>query len=390
MTAGVEAFDSWIRGNFVEMNTEIEELYFAQENREAVEGIGNNIKDELVKDGTARIVEVLGEKNIFHDWEAGFSALGSVGLYLAACRRHGITDPHVDKRSPLKEASVLALQLGTALGVVPRFATSHFATNNLAINGKYRVFTSLKDELVFLDYNTRGILSFMRTSDALLRIKPLGVSHPVAYDLLVNARDALKDVMHYNEILFDKLDTDRFFYSVRPYHRPYHVGSQVYRGANAGDFAGINVIDLLLGLCNTNDASYTQLLVDKATFLNPSDQELLRKCMRHTSLMDDFLAVMDDQKGEEWYQKNLEIFLEVLQLHGEISEYHHYQLVNKYIEKPAEGLPPEYLKGVTASGPPLAVMLRSLENLKDQRAAAQRDDIPTRYIDVQRLKSSLG
>ena len=77
-------------------------------------------------------------------------------------------------------------------------------------------------------------------------------------------------------------------------------------------------------------------------------------------------------------------------MHGEIAEYHHYQLVNKYIEKPAEGLPAEYLKGVTASGPPLAVMLRSLETLKDQRVAVDRNDIPTRYADVRRLKASLG
>ena len=301
MTPGTDAFDSWIRGSFVEMNTELEEIYFAQENREAVAGIGDNIKEQLVTEGTARIVEVLAERNIYHEWNAGFNALGCVGLYLAACRRHGITDPQVDKKSPLKEASMLALQLGTALGVVPRFATSHFATNNPAVNGQYRVFTSLNDELIFLDYNTRGIFSFMRTSDALLRIKPLGISHPVTYDLLVNARDALKDVMANNVILFEKLDTDRFFFSVRPYHRPYHVGSQVYRGANAGDFAGINVIDLLLGMCDSNDAAYTQLLVDKVGFLNPSDQALLRECMRHRSLMDDFLEVMDDQKHEPWY-----------------------------------------------------------------------------------------
>jgi hypothetical protein len=54
-----------------------------------------------------------------------------------------------------------------------------------------------------------------------------------------------------------QLDVDRFFYSVRPYYKPYRVGRQEYRGANAGDFSGINEIDLLLGLCRANDPYYT-------------------------------------------------------------------------------------------------------------------------------------
>ena len=33
MTAKVKAFDEWIRGSFVEMNTKLEELYFTQEDR---------------------------------------------------------------------------------------------------------------------------------------------------------------------------------------------------------------------------------------------------------------------------------------------------------------------------------------------------------------------
>ncbi len=389
MTPGAEAFDRWIRGSFVEMNTELEEIYFAQENREAVEGIGDNIKQQLVEEGTPHIVALLAENNTYEVFDSGFSVLGCLGLYMAACRRHLITDPNNETTSPLKEASALGIQLGTALGVTPRFSTAHFSTRNPAVNGKYRVFTSLPDELVFLDYNTRGIFSFMRVADALLRIMPLGVSHPVTYDLLMHARDALKEVKANNVILFEKLDTDRFFFSVRPYHRPYRVGRHIYRGANAGDFAGINVIDLLLGLCLAKDASYSELLIDKITFLNPSDQALLRECMKHKSLMNEFLEVMDEQRREHWYQTNLEMFLEVIGLHGDIAEQHHYQLVNKFIEKPATGLPEEFLKSVTASGPPLDVMLRSLEDLRDKRLAADRDDIPTRYADVQRLKASL-
>jgi hypothetical protein len=46
-------------------------------------------------------------------------------------------------------------------------------------------------------------------------------------------------------------------------------------------------------------------------------------------------------------------------------------------------------QGMTASGPPLPVLLRSLRKLCDMRCAADRDDIPTRYADVQQLRSSL-
>jgi len=48
------------------------------------------------------------------------------------------------------------------------------------------------------------------------------------------ARAALRDVIRFNGRLIAQLDVDRFFYSVRPYYKPYRVGRQEYRGANAG------------------------------------------------------------------------------------------------------------------------------------------------------------
>jgi len=47
------------------------------------------------------------------------------------------------------------------------------------------------------------------------------------------------------------------------------------------------------------------------------------------------------------------------------------------------------LKHITASGPPLQVLLNSLEKLRDLRTAADRDDIPSRHADFQRLRISL-
>jgi hypothetical protein len=43
MTVNTENFDRWIRGSFVEMNSALEEIYFARHDRSAVEHIGDSI-----------------------------------------------------------------------------------------------------------------------------------------------------------------------------------------------------------------------------------------------------------------------------------------------------------------------------------------------------------
>lgn len=390
VTVNVSAFDRWIRGSFKEMNTELEELYFARENRADVGSAGDSIKKKLVAEGRRHIVALLAEGNTDEGFDMGFDLLGNVGLYMGACRRHEITEPSRETRSPLSEASALALQLGASLGVTPRFATSHLSTRNRAIDGVYKSFTTLEAEHLFLEYNTRGVFAYKRAADALVRILPLGVSHPLAYDLLSTAKDALKDVIAFNDTLYEKLDTDRFFYCVRPYYKPYRVGLHEYRGANAGDFAGINEIDLLLGLCSAEDLTYSQLLVDKFLYMMPQDQARLRDVMRRPSLLNAFLEHLNSQAGADWFQKNARMFLEVCDAHGRTAAQHHDLLVRRFIEKPAEALPREYLKNLTASGPPLDVLLRSLEKLRDLRLAADRADIPSRHADFQRLKASLN
>ncbi|WP_350636017.1 monodechloroaminopyrrolnitrin synthase PrnB family protein, partial [Pseudoalteromonas sp. GW168-MNA-CIBAN-0100] len=144
----------------------------------------------------------------------------------------------------------------------------------------YKRFTNLPDEKLFIDYNTQGILAYKRASDALLKILPLGISHPTCAELLKVAKQALIDVIESNNALYTQLDTERFFNCVRPYYKPHRVGNEIYRGANAGDFAGINVIDMLLGLCNANEPSYSQMLVDKFLYMMPEDQQILREAMR--------------------------------------------------------------------------------------------------------------
>lgn len=385
MTNNTEKFDDWIRTSFVQMNTELENLYFEQEDRSIVEGVGDAIKFQIRDEGHAHVVRLGEEGNTDAGFASAFDVLGNLGLYFASLRRHGLTNPDTETQSPFPEASALGLHLAASLGVTPRFATSHISTHNFAKNGVIKSLTSLESEHFFLAYNTRGIFAYKRAADALERVLPLGVSNPVAGVLLENARDALKDVILYNKVLFDTLDVDRFFYSVRPYYKPYRVGSHIYRGANAGDFSGINEIDMLLGLCTAKDASYSQTLVDKMLFMMPDCQRRLRECMTKTSILDEFLTCADTSSDTPWFQENVKIFLEVCKLHGYGAAQHHNMLVKKFIEKPSVALPKEELEQVTASGPPLPVLLHSLEVLRDLRLAAQRADMDTRYDDIARL-----
>jgi Domain of unknown function (DUF1864) len=391
MTDNAQRFDCWVRTGFVQMNTRLEELYFARPDRAAVAGTGGAIKRQLVKEGRDFIVALLEEGNTDEGFESAFGVLANVGLYMAACRRHEVTGAQAGEgASPLREASALALHLGASMGVTPRFSTSHLTTHNPAINGVYKCFTDLPDERLFLDYNTRGIFAYKRAADALVRILPLGISHPVAFDLLGDARAALEDVARWNQLLFDSLDTQRFFFCVRPYYKPYKVGLHEYRGANAGDFSGINEVDLLLGLCNANNIAYSQLLVDKFLFMMPEDQARLRDCMRRQSLLDALLGQLPAAASQDWFQRNARLFLEVCAAHGAAAAQHHDQLVRKFIVAPSALLPEKDLTHITASGPPLGVLLGALEKLRDLRMAAPREDIPSRHRDILALRRSLG
>ena len=383
----VQAFEHWIRTSFVELNTQLENLYFAQQDRAQVFGVGDEFKQVLRDEGHRHIIDLLVEGNTGDGFESAFSVLGNVGLYLAALRRHELTNPTREERSPFPEASSLALHVGASIGMAPRFATAHLTTHNLAVGGVRKSFTSLKDEFLFVDQNTRAILSFERAAGALTRIIPLGVSSPVADILFEDAKAALASVIRFNQSLFDELDVDRFFYSVRPYYKPYRVGRQEYRGANAGDFAGINEIDLLLGLCRANDPYYAQLLVDKMPFLLPADQARLRDAMTHRSLLDEFLLLVDKHHQESWFQENARAFLGVCELFARAASQHHDKLVARFIEGPAAIMDTQHLNTITASGPPLPALLRSLEILRDLRCAAKRADLPTRHEDLARLRS---
>ena len=389
MTENVREFDRWIRSSFVEMNTELEQLYFAQEHRENVAGVGDVIKQKICDDGRALIIPLVREGNTDQGFDRGFDLLGNLGLYMAALRRHDLTNPARETSSPFKEASALGMHLGASLGVAPRFATSHLTTHNVSVESVPKSFTSLQDEYVFLHYNSLGVLYLQMAADALTRILTIGISSPIAEILFEEAEKALKRVYEFNDVLFTELDIDRFFCCVRPYYKPYRVGRQEYRGANAGDFSGINEIDLLLGLCRANDPYYSQILMDKMAFMIPGDQARLRDCLRRTPLLDQFLAQSEHAKSD-WFKKNVRAYLRVSEAHGAVAAQHHNQLVNRFIEKPAEKLPEEDLGDITASGPPLPVLIAALEKLRDLRCAVERDDIVSSHADIQKLKALAG
>jgi hypothetical protein len=101
----------------------------------------------------------------------------------------------------------------------------------------------------------------------------------------------------------------------------------------------------------------------------------LRDVMRRESLLNKFLEIIDSDGSQEWFLKNARMFLDVCDAHGRTAAQHHDQLVSKYIVAPAGELPEEFLQNLTASGPPLDVLLRSLEKLRDLRLASDRADI---------------
>jgi hypothetical protein len=390
MTSHVEAFDHWIRTSFVQMNTELENLYFASNDRSRVEGVGEPIKAALRDEGHRYVVDLLEEGNTGDGFDVAFGVLGNVGMYLGSMRRHELTNPAREERSPFREASSLALHVGASLGMAPRFSTAHLSTHNLALAGVRKSFTSLPDEFLFIDENTRAILVLQRTADALASVVHLGVSSPVADVPFDTAKTSLRDAIRFNDRLMRQLDVQRFFYSVRPYYKPYRVGRQEYRGANAGDFSGINEVDLLLGLCRANDAYYSQLLVDKMLYMLPSDQARLRDCMTRRSLLDELLALREEHGSADWFQANARAYLDVCELFGQWAAQHHDALVKRFIEQPASALSDDSLQGITASGPPLSVLLHSLELLRDLRLATDRRDITTRHDDLRALRSALA
>ncbi len=390
MALTIDKLDHWIRHRFKELNTSLEEYYLGKETLIVHDDTTRPLTDSLIGEGRELIAAILANPDdIPAAYERRFHLLGNVGMYMAACRRHEVDEPLENGYSPLAEASTIASQLGSALGVAPRFMATHLQLYNRAEGGFYRTFTALDDERIFVDYNTLGLFAYAKAADALVRAMRLGVTHPIMAYLFRQAKDSLDEVLKFNQLLDNDLDVKRFFYNVRPYYKPYRVGRRDFRGANAGDFAGVNEIDLLLGLCSRDDPVYLDVIIDKKAYMPYSEQERLQDAIAQTSFLDQFLAEMEENSKLETYQENLAVFLEVCKAHGLAYAYHHDELVRKYIEDPSVHIPETQKDRLTASGPPLPVLLRALERLRDLRMGADRDDIPSRYRDLEKLRGIL-
>ena len=91
MSSHSDAFDHWIRGSFMELNTELENQYFARADRADVAQCGEAQKTQLRDEGHGHVVALLAEGDTGDGFETAFGVLGNVGMYLAALRRHELT-----------------------------------------------------------------------------------------------------------------------------------------------------------------------------------------------------------------------------------------------------------------------------------------------------------
>jgi len=370
----IDALDGWLRSDFVRINTALEEIYF----KERVDVICGRadvdaLKAELLRGG-APLMAALADMPLPADPRASYRLLGLVGHYLAACRRHEA--PLAARDGGRDAAWKISQRIGEALNVVPRFVFAHQSLFNEAIAGKFRSFTSLPDEEIFIRLNALGVLAYQRAAHALRGLADVGVTGEVAAYLFEDAEVALIDVLKFNQDLSRQLDVDRFFLNIRPYFKTYRVGDRDYRGANAGDFSAINEIDVTLGLCRMDDPFYRAIVDEKIGHVPPDDQAALRTLDRRTSLLDLFLAELDTAGATGYWRNNAARFIRVVKAHGAAYAHHHHRLVKAYVEAPSKSLASAHSAGITSSGPPLDELMTMLQRLADLRLAREGGAAP--------------
>ena len=370
----IDQLDAWLRGDFVRINTALEEAYFAGRidvicGRPDVD----ELKTQLLRLGGPLMERLAEMPGIPADPHASYRLLGLVGHYLAACQRHeaALTDEVGGRQA----AWAVSTRIGDALGVVPRFVFAHQSLFNEAIAGRYRTFTSLPDEDIFIRFNALGVLAYYRAAEALRGIANIGVSSVVAAYLFDEADAALADVLRFNQDLAKQLNVERFFFNIRPYFKTYRVGDVDYRGANAGDFSAINEIDVTLGLCSMDDPFYRAIVREKARHVPPDDQRILESLERRPSLLAAFSGELDSHGATPEWQANAARFLSVCKAHGAAYAFHHQRLVKAYVEAPSKTAHSAHTAGVTSSGPPLDEVMGMLQRLLDLRIARDHRDM---------------
>ena len=368
----IDQLDQWLRSEFIRINTALEEIYFA-ERIDVICGRADvdALKRELLQQGGPLMQRLAALPSLPDHPHASYRLLGLVGHYLAACQRHEAVLS--DREGGRQAAWDVSTRIGAALGVVPRFVFAHQSLFNEAIAGRYRTFTSLPDEDLFIRFNALGVFAYYRAAEALRGIANIGVSSVVASYLFDEAEAALRDVLRFNQELGRQLDVDRFFFNIRPYFKTYRVGDREYRGANAGDFSAINEIDVRLGLCRMDDPFYRAIVGEKAMHVPPDDLQVMRSLERLPSLAKMFRAEFEAQGATPEWQANAARYLAVCRAHGAAYAYHHQRLVKGYVEAPSKTATSAHTAGVTSSGPPLDEVMAMLGRLMQMRSA--RPDI---------------
>src|SRR5688572_11007562 len=89
MADPIEQLDRWLRGDFVRINTALEETYFA-ERIDVIHGRPeiDALKLQLLQQGGPLMDRLAAMPSLPDDAHASYRLLGLVGHYLAACQRH--------------------------------------------------------------------------------------------------------------------------------------------------------------------------------------------------------------------------------------------------------------------------------------------------------------
>jgi hypothetical protein len=383
---GIDALDRWLRSEFVDINTRLERAYAAADVDGAIDGAARALQRALRRDGTTRIGRIAAHGELPTTSRERYALLGRVGYFLAACRRHEIDDePTAAAAGDLSPAWSIAGRLAAALGVAPRWVFAHQALYNPAHGGVYQTFTDLVDERVFLEANARGVRGYRRAAFALREVADLGMSNPLAAELLDETLRALGDVVATNRTLAAELDVQRFFRHVRPYFQPFRVGDAVYRGVNAGDFAAIHELDVGLGLCRMDDPLYRAVVLEKQPYVPPEDQARLRALVDQPSLL--ALALAEARASPSApLADNVRRLLRICAAHGAGAAFHYHRLVLPFIVQPTRAAATTVHAGAASGGPPLEVVLAGLARLVDLRTARHRAELPSAHGELAELR----
>ncbi|HYE87254.1 MAG TPA: monodechloroaminopyrrolnitrin synthase PrnB family protein [Vicinamibacterales bacterium] len=361
----IERLDAWLRTDFIRINTALEDAYFADRvdvihGRPALDAL----KLDLLRQGGA-LMEALVDAALPDRPNARYRLLGLVGHYLAACQRHEA--PLSDQQGARHAAWLVSTRIGASLNVVPRLVFAHQSLFNESVDGRFRTFTALPDEEIFIRLNALGVVAYQRAADALHGVSDAGVTSAVASYLLDGAEAALLDVLRFNQDLSKQLNVERFFFNIRPYFKTYRVGERDYRGANAGDFSAINEIDVTLGLCRMDDHFYRAIVDEKLSHVPPDDRRTLETLDQRRSLLDAFIRELELYGPTARWKANVDRFLRVCKAHGAGYAHHHNRLVKAYVEAPSKTMASAHSAGITSSGPPLGELMAMLQRLSDLR-----------------------